>query len=213
MGAGSAAASFAGLAGLAGATGSANAGRPDKSKLPPKRAAHAVIARHREVRGGGPGGRDTESSLACSSFLSASASLVNSGSTSARFSNQWSAGATTSITDHVSDAMDFAMKMRPFAAGVLFASSLCACEHPAAPAATEARVLVPAGEPTASASVPTANTASPRGKRVPCTTDQSCNRDPSVSALWGHCLKDSGVCECNAFFELHPSGYCQPIAN
>jgi hypothetical protein len=33
-----------------------------------------------------------------------------------------------------------------------------------------------------------------------------------VSALWGHCLKERGVCECNPGYLLHPGGFCRPIA-
>ncbi len=109
--------------------------------------------------------------------------------------------------------MAFAMKTCSLAAGVLLPLSLCACDHPAAPAATGAPAqLIAAPVPTPSDHIPLASPAPPRGKRSPCTSDQNCNRDPSVSALWGHCVKDQGVCECNAGFELHPSGYCQPIA-
>jgi hypothetical protein len=36
----------------------------------------------------------------------------------------------------------------------------------------------------------------PSGKRPPCHTDQQCNQDESVSALWGKCTP-LGVCECN----------------
>ena len=107
------------------------------------------------------------------------------------------------------------MQTSLLAAAVLVLSTLCACNHPAAPAATEASgpsEVVVAPVPAASDSVAAPNPAPLNGKRAPCTTDQSCNRDPSVSALWGHCLKDSGVCECNAGFELHPSGHCQPSA-
>ncbi|HEY0469734.1 MAG TPA: hypothetical protein VGC79_36340 [Polyangiaceae bacterium] len=107
------------------------------------------------------------------------------------------------------------MKTSSFGAAFLAVSSLCGCDHPAAPAAPEAPPLTEApaalAAPAASDSASTPSPAPPRGKRSPCTTDQSCNRDPSVSALWGRCLKDSGVCECNAGFELHPGGYCQPI--
>lgn len=46
------------------------------------------------------------------------------------------------------------------------------------------------------------------GKRAPCATDQSCNDDESVSALWGKCTA-LGVCECKAGFELNPRGRCQ----
>jgi len=108
------------------------------------------------------------------------------------------------------------MRTSSLAAGFLLASSICACDHPtapAAPAATETPApVVTAPEAAASDSAPAPDPAPARGKRAPCTTDQSCNRDASVSALWGHCVKDRGVCECNAGFELHPGGYCQPIA-
>jgi hypothetical protein len=50
----------------------------------------------------------------------------------------------------------------------------------------------------------------PQGKRAPCTTDQSCNDDPSVSALWGRCTP-LGVCECKEGFERSPtSDLCRP---
>ncbi len=106
------------------------------------------------------------------------------------------------------------MKKSPLGAGILSALSAlspCACDHPLAPAATDASAE--AADPAPSAGLSPTSSAPPRSKRAPCTTDQSCNRDSSVSALWGHCLKESGVCECYAGFELHPSGYCQPIAN
>ena len=50
----------------------------------------------------------------------------------------------------------------------------------------------------------------PSGKRAPCTfgADQTCNEDPRVSAIWGRCT-EQGTCECNAGFELAPSGYCR----
>jgi hypothetical protein len=50
--------------------------------------------------------------------------------------------------------------------------------------------------------------AAPAGKRPPCNTDQSCNDDDSVSALWGKCTP-LGVCECKPGFELNPRGRCQ----
>ncbi len=56
------------------------------------------------------------------------------------------------------------------------------------------------------------NEEKPHGKRAPCTlgADQSCNDDPSVSALWGRCT-ELGVCECNAGFERSPtSDLCRP---
>lgn len=48
----------------------------------------------------------------------------------------------------------------------------------------------------------------PAGKRAPCTTDQSCNADESISSLWGKCTA-LGVCECKPGFELNPRGQCQ----
>jgi hypothetical protein len=60
---------------------------------------------------------------------------------------------------------------------------------------------------------PAATAAPPRaaGKRPPCTTDQSCNDDESISALWGKCTP-LGVCECVPGFELNPRGRCQKPA-
>lgn len=113
------------------------------------------------------------------------------------------------------------MKTSVLAGGLLFALNLIGCDHPAPPAAPEAPSAssaspsaAPDGDalPAPSDSAPAANPAPPQGKRAPCTTDQSCNRDPSVSALWGRCVKETGVCECNAGFELHPGGHCQPVA-
>jgi hypothetical protein len=49
-----------------------------------------------------------------------------------------------------------------------------------------------------------------QGKRAPCTTDQSCNENPSVSSLWGRCTP-LGVCECKDGFERSPtSDLCRP---
>jgi len=48
----------------------------------------------------------------------------------------------------------------------------------------------------------------PAGKRAPCASDQSCNDDESVSALWGKCTA-LGTCECVAGFELNPRGRCE----
>lgn len=51
------------------------------------------------------------------------------------------------------------------------------------------------------------------GKRAPCTlgADQTCNEDPSVSALWGKCT-EQGTCVCNPGFVLGPGGYCRPAS-
>lgn len=51
-------------------------------------------------------------------------------------------------------------------------------------------------------------TPAPAGKRAACASDQSCNDDESVSALWGKCTA-LGTCECVAGFELNPRGRCQ----
>jgi hypothetical protein len=61
---------------------------------------------------------------------------------------------------------------------------------------------------TATPAAPAAPGAPPAGKRAPCATDQSCNDDESVSALWGKCTP-LGVCECKPGFELNPRGRCQ----
>jgi hypothetical protein len=108
--------------------------------------------------------------------------------------------------------MAFVMKTSSISGGMLLALGVCACDHNA-PAASDAptRAVTPP-VPAPQDSGPVASATPPRGKRSPCTTDQSCNGDPSVSALWGHCVQETGVCECNAGFELHPAGSCRPIA-
>ena len=63
--------------------------------------------------------------------------------------------------------------------------------------------------PAAASSAPPSTP--PAGKRAPCTTDQACNDDESVSALWGKCTA-LGVCECKPGFELNPRGRCQKPA-
>lgn len=62
----------------------------------------------------------------------------------------------------------------------------------------------PASPPPA----PVTSAPAPAGKRAPCNTDQSCNDDEAVSALWGKCTP-LGVCECKPGFELNPRGRCQ----
>lgn len=80
-------------------------------------------------------------------------------------------------------------------------------------AATETSAETGGGSPDAAATDTPATTpvAPPLGKRAPCTLgqDQTCNGDPSVSAIWGKCT-EGGTCECNAGFTLAPTGYCQP---
>ena len=48
----------------------------------------------------------------------------------------------------------------------------------------------------------------PTPKQPPCSSDQSCNDDESISALWGTCTP-LGVCECKPGFELNVRGRCQ----
>jgi hypothetical protein len=83
------------------------------------------------------------------------------------------------------------------------ALSLCACSGGATPPAE-----APSDSVVSSESAPAV--AAPHGKRAPCGSDQACNDDPSVSALWGRCT-DLGVCECNDGFERNPvSDLCRP---
>jgi len=76
------------------------------------------------------------------------------------------------------------MKRHSTAAFIGLVLTLAGCEKPAPPAEGAA------------------------GKRAPCDTDQSCNDDPAVSALWGRCVES--VCECQPGAELMPWGRCRP---
>ena len=60
--------------------------------------------------------------------------------------------------------------------------------------------------PVATPPAPVGSTGSQ--KRPPCSSDQSCNDDETVSALWGTCTA-LGVCECKPGFELNARGRCQ----
>lgn len=68
-------------------------------------------------------------------------------------------------------------------------------------------------QPEPAAEGPTGAPEGPQGKRAPCVKDQDCNGDPSLSAIYGRCIADRGVCECNSGFVLHPGGFCQPRAD
>lgn len=59
--------------------------------------------------------------------------------------------------------------------------------------------------PPAAATTPPVD--GPTAKQAPCTSDQDCNDDPAVSALWGKC-SPLGVCECKPGFALNPRGRC-----
>ena len=86
-----------------------------------------------------------------------------------------------------------------------------ACNRDPAPLKVPTKQEVPVPPSTAlSAEPPPAATAGPppSGKRAPCNSDQSCNDDETVSALWGKCTA-LGTCECRAGFELNPRGRCQ----
>ncbi len=84
----------------------------------------------------------------------------------------------------------------------------------AEPIAADAVVAEP-GATDVDGEEPRATTAPPagRGKRAPCVfgQDQTCNSDPTVSALWGKCTA-TGTCECNTGFVLAPTGYCEPAS-
>jgi hypothetical protein len=55
---------------------------------------------------------------------------------------------------------------------------------------------------------PAAEPPPPSVKRPPCSSDQTCNDDETINALWGKCTP-LGVCECMPGFELNPRGRCQ----
>jgi hypothetical protein len=60
--------------------------------------------------------------------------------------------------------------------------------------------------PVATPPAPVGGNSDPKGP--PCSTDQSCNDDESISSLWGTCTA-LGVCECRPGFELNLRGRCQ----
>ena len=69
----------------------------------------------------------------------------------------------------------------------------------------------PAQSPEASTESPAAPAAS-HGKLAACTTDQSCNADPAISALWGTCEAETGKCSCREGAKLDPiSERCSPV--
>ena len=104
----------------------------------------------------------------------------------------------------------FALRLAGFGLG----GCLLACSS-ATPPAAAAEAAPEGGASTEAASEgasPAPPVAAPHGKRAPCSTDQSCNEDPAVSALWGVCT-EMGVCECNEGFERSPtSDLCRPVS-
>jgi len=85
--------------------------------------------------------------------------------------------------------------------------------QPESAAASESATPASENAETAAPSETGAPSEAAHGKRAPCTlgADQSCNEDPKVSALWGHCT-ELGVCECKVGFERSPtSDLCRPV--
>jgi hypothetical protein len=89
---------------------------------------------------------------------------------------------------------------------------LAGCEKPAPPEVpTPAEAAPEAKSPASAQALPPAAeqpATPPTAKRAPCDTDQSCNDNPAVSALWGRCV--DSVCQCRPGFELTPWGTCKP---
>jgi hypothetical protein len=94
---------------------------------------------------------------------------------------------------------------------VAAALMLAACSGGASPPLTAAPGSATEAAPQPVEAAP--DSAAPAGKRAPCTlgADQSCNDDPTVSALWGRCT-ELGVCECKPGFERSPTtDLCRPV--
>jgi len=101
-----------------------------------------------------------------------------------------------------------------FVAAALSVGACSGAQNGQAPAESAAAPEEP-GASDAPAETPLPETGppvtAPHGKRAPCSSDQSCNENPAVSALWGRCT-EMGVCECNAGFERSPtSDLCRPV--
>ena len=101
------------------------------------------------------------------------------------------------------------MTLRSLGAGLL----LMACNHDPAPMKVPTNKDVPLPPATALSApepppAPPSSAQPPSAKRSPCNSDQSCNDDDKISALWGKCTA-LGTCECSPGFELNPRGRCQ----
>jgi hypothetical protein len=96
---------------------------------------------------------------------------------------------------------------------LVVAWTLTGCEKPAPPEAPAPAEAAPEVEAPSVSPAPPSSVEQPAGppsaKRAPCDTDQSCNDDPAVSALWGRCV--GSVCQCQPGFELMPWGRCKPV--
>lgn len=105
-----------------------------------------------------------------------------------------------------------------FAACLLLTAGGCGPKAPApAAAASEADGTETDGtgapDAASAAESPAPPPPPPSGKVAACTTDASCNADPSISALWGACDVETGKCNCREGAELDPiSQRCQPLA-
>jgi hypothetical protein len=98
-----------------------------------------------------------------------------------------------------------------FIGAACIAAAACSGAQNGQAPAESASVPETPGEASTEGSEHATPVAAPHGKRAPCSTDQSCNDDPSVSALWGRCT-EMGVCECNEGFERSAtSDLCRPV--
>ena len=87
----------------------------------------------------------------------------------------------------------------------LLGASVVGCSsnqaEPAEPASDDPGDALPPEETPSAETTP----PPPSGKVAACTfgQDQTCNADPSVSSLWGHC-EETGKCTCREGVELDP---------
>lgn len=72
------------------------------------------------------------------------------------------------------------------------------------PDASEGADASPTADASPSSDASTSDAAPHEGPS--CVTDQDCNEDKTVSALWGSCFH--GLCMCNEGFTVQPKGLC-----